>query len=402
MKTTQRRLGLLTKILIAIVLGIACGLFFPAPLVRVFVTINGLFGNYLGFVIPLIILGLIAPAIGELGAGAGKWLAVTTALAYGSTLFAGFMGYVVSMAVLPRVLEGKKVPGLSNPEDALFTPFFKVEMPPVMGVMSALLLAFVVGVALTAIKGDVVQRGLVEFREIIELVIVKTVIPLLPLYIFGIFCNMTAAGEVWNVITTFLGVIVMVFALTIVLLLLQYGVAGAIAHRNPLRMLKTLLPAYATALGTSSSAATIPVTLRQTIASGVSEPVASFVIPLCATIHLAGSTIKITCFSLAVMIIYGMPIHTGTIVGFIMLLGIMMVAAPGVPGGAIMTATALLTSQLGFNEAQVGLMIATYIAIDSFGTATNVTGDAAIATIVDTLVERDGGMPGREAPVVAG
>ncbi|WP_394277830.1 dicarboxylate/amino acid:cation symporter [Luteococcus sp.] len=402
MKTTQRRLGLLTKILIAIVLGIACGLFFPAPLVRVFVTINGLFGNYLGFVIPLIILGLIAPAIGELGAGAGKWLAVTTALAYGSTLFAGFMGYVVSMAVLPRVLEGKKVPGLSNPEDALFTPFFKVEMPPVMGVMSALLLAFVVGVALTAIKGGVVQRGLVEFREIIELVIVKTVIPLLPLYIFGIFCNMTAAGEVWNVITTFLGVIVMVFALTIVLLLLQYGVAGAIAHRNPLRMLKTLLPAYATALGTSSSAATIPVTLRQTIASGVSEPVASFVIPLCATIHLAGSTIKITCFSLAVMIIYGMPIHTGTIVGFIMLLGIMMVAAPGVPGGAIMTATALLTSQLGFNEAQVGLMIATYIAIDSFGTATNVTGDAAIATIVDTLVERDGGMPGREAPVVAG
>ncbi|GAB2482863.1 dicarboxylate/amino acid:cation symporter [Luteococcus sediminum] len=402
MKTTQRRLGLLTKILIAIVLGIACGLFFPAPLVRVFVTINGLFGNYLGFVIPLIILGLIAPAISELGAGAGKWLAVTTALAYGSTLFAGFVGYVVSMAVLPRVLEGKKVPGLSNPEDALFTPFFKVEMPPVMGVMSALLLAFVVGVALTVIKGDVVQRGLVEFREVIELVIVKTVIPLLPLYIFGIFCNMTAAGEVWNVITTFLGVIVMVLSLTIVLLLLQYGVAGALAHRNPLRMLKTLLPAYATALGTSSSAATIPVTLRQTIASGVSEPVASFVIPLCATIHLAGSTIKITCFSLAVMIIYGMPIHTGTIVGFIMLLGIMMVAAPGVPGGAIMTATALLTSQLGFNEAQVGLMIATYIAIDSFGTATNVTGDAAIATIVDTLVERDGGMPSREAPVVAG
>lgn len=401
MKTTQRRIGLLTKILIAIVLGIACGLFFPAPLVRVFVTINGLFGNYLGFVIPLIILGLIAPAISELGAGAGKWLAVTTALAYGSTLFAGFMGYAVSMAVLPRVLEGKKVPGLSNPEDALFTPFFKVEMPPVMGVMSALLLAFVVGVALTAVKGDVVHRGLVEFREIIELVIVKTVIPLLPLYIFGIFCNMTAAGEVWNVITTFLGVIVMVFALTVVLLLIQYGVAGAIAHRNPLRMLKTLLPAYATALGTSSSAATIPVTLRQTVLSGVSEPVASFVIPLCATIHLAGSTIKITCFSLAVMIIYGMPIHTGTIVGFIMLLGIMMVAAPGVPGGAIMTATALLTSQLGFNEAQVGLMIATYIAIDSFGTATNVTGDATIATIVDTLVERDGGMPGREAPVAA-
>ncbi|MEL4359109.1 MULTISPECIES: dicarboxylate/amino acid:cation symporter [unclassified Luteococcus] len=388
MDAPRKRLGLLPKILIAIVLGVVCGLFFPTFLVRVFVTFNGLFGNYLGFVIPLIILGLIAPAISELGVGAGKWLAITTAIAYGSTLFAGFMGFAVSMAVLPRLLKGKGVVDVSNPEEALLAPFFKVEMPPAMGVMTALILAFLVGVALTVIKGDVIHRGLVEFREIIELVIVKTIIPLLPIYIFGIFLNMTAAGEVFRVITTFLGVIVMVFTLTVILLLIQYSVAGAIAHRNPLVMLKTMLPAYATALGTSSSAATIPVTLRQAIASGVSEPVASFVIPLCATIHLAGSTIKITCFSLAVMILYGMPIKTGVIVGFIMLLGIMMVAAPGVPGGAIMTATALLTSQLGFNEAQVGLMIATYIAIDSFGTATNVTGDAAIAHIVDTLTAR--------------
>ena len=393
-------LGLLPKILIAIILGIACGLFFPDWLVRVFVTFNGLFGNYLGFIIPLIILGLIAPAISELGAGAGKWLAITTAIAYGSTLFAGFMGYAASMLLLPRLLAGKQVASadVTNPEESLLAPYFKVEMPPALGVMTALLLAFVIGVALTAIKGDVIHRGFVEFREIVELVIVRTIIPLLPIYIFGIFCNMTAAGEVWNVITTFLGVIVMVFLLTVVLLLIQYSVAGAVARRNPLTMLRTLMPAYATALGTSSSAASIPVTLRQTIASGVSEPVASFVIPLCATIHLAGSTIKITCFSLAVMILYGMPIHTGTIVGFIMLLGIMMVAAPGVPGGAIMTATALLTSQLGFNEAQVGLMIATYIAIDSFGTATNVTGDAAIAHVVDTLTGRSN----RRAAAVAG
>ncbi|ROR55438.1 Na+/H+-dicarboxylate symporter [Luteococcus japonicus] len=381
----RRKLGLLPKILVAIVLGIVFGQFTPNSIVRAFVTFNGLFGNYLGFVIPLIILGLIAPAISELGAGAGKWLAVTASIAYGSTLFAGFLGFGVSMALLPRILRGKKVINLTNPEDSLLAPYFKVEMPPVMGVMSALVLAFVVGVALTAIKGDVIRHGLVEFREIVEMVIVKTIIPLLPLYIFGIFLNMTAAGEVWRVITTFIGVIAMVFALTVILLLIQYAVAGVIAHRNPLVMLKTMLPAYATALGTSSSAATIPVTLRQAIKSGVSEPVASFVIPLCATIHLAGSTIKITCFSLAVMILYGMPIKTSVIVGFIMLLGIMMVAAPGVPGGAIMTATALLTSQLGFNEAQVGLMIATYIAIDSFGTATNVTGDAAIAHVVDTL-----------------
>ena len=384
-----RRIGLLPKIIIAIVLGIVCGLFFPDWLTRVFVTVNGLFGNFLGFVIPLIILGLIAPAISELGAGAGKWLAVTTAIAYGSTLFAGLLGFGVSMAVLPGLLADKKVGSVTNPEDSLLAPYFKVEMAPAFGVMTALLLAFVIGVALTTIKGDVIHRGFVEFREIINKVITAIIIPLLPLYIFGIFLNMTAAGETFNVITTFLGVILLVFALTVVLLLIQYSVAGAIAHRNPLRMLRELLPAYATALGTSSSAATIPVTLRQTIRSGVSEPVASFVIPLCATIHLAGSTLKITCFSLAVMLLYGLPIHAGTIVGFIMLLGIMMVAAPGVPGGAIMTATALLQSQLGFNEGQVGLMIATYIAIDSFGTATNVTGDGAIAHVVDTLARRD-------------
>ena len=389
--TTERRrrsLGLLPKILIAIVLGIVCGLFFPEWLTRAFVTFNGLFGNFLSFIIPLIIVGLITPAIAELGKGAGKWLAVTAAIAYGSTLFAGFLGFATSMAVFPTILAGKTAQSVTNPEDALLAPYFTVEMPPLMGVMTALILAFVVGVGLTLVDGDVVKRGFAEFRGIVNKVIAGVLIPLLPLYIFGVFLNMTAAGQVWNVITTFLGVIVMVFALTVVLLLIQFTVASLFFKKNPLRMLTTMLPAYATALGTSSSAATIPVTHRQAMQMGVSEAVASFVIPLCATIHLAGSTIKITCFSLAVMFLYGKPIDVPTIVGFIMMLGIMMIAAPGVPGGAIMTATSLLTSMLGFTEPQVGLMIATYIAIDSFGTATNVTGDAAIAAVVDTLTRR--------------
>ncbi|WP_052462650.1 dicarboxylate/amino acid:cation symporter [Nigerium massiliense] len=387
------RVGLLWRILIAIVLGIVCGLFFPDWLVRVFVTFNGLFGNFLSFVIPLIIVGLITPAIAELGRGAGKWLAVTAGIAYASTLFAGFLGYGASMLVLPGLLAGHTVADVTNPEDALLKPYFEVTMDPVFGVMTALVLAFVVGVALTFIKGDLLQRGFVEFREIVNLVIAAVLIPLLPLYIFGIFLNMTATGEVFTVIATFLGVVVFVFALTLVVLLVQFSVAGAFQRKNPLVMLKTMLPAYVTALGTSSSAATIPVTLRQTIKMGISEPVASFVIPLCATIHLAGSTVKITCFSLAIMLLYGMPIPPGLIVGFIFMLGITMVAAPGVPGGAIMTAAGLLSSMLGFNEAQVGLMIATYIAIDSFGTATNVTGDGAIAAVVDKLVARSGGAP---------
>ena len=377
--------GLLVRILIAIVLGILGGLVLPEPVVRIFITFNGLFGNFLSFIIPLIIVGLITPAISELGKGAGKWLGITAGIAYGSTIFAGLMAFAVCSTVLPRMLQEGSFQEVANPEEGLLEPFFTVEMPPVFGVMTALLISFVIGIGLTLLQTDTMHKGFVELRSIVEKVIAAIIIPFLPLYILGIFMNMTAAGQVWEVITTFIGVILLVFALTIVLLLIQYGVAGAISGRNPLKALRTMLPAYATALGTSSSAATIPVTLRQAIKAGVSRPVASFVIPLCATIHLAGSTVKIVSFSLAVMLLAGIPINVGVFIGFIFMLGITMVAAPGVPGGAIVTAAGLLTSMLGFTEPQVGLMIATYIAIDSFGTATNVTGDAAIAMVVDKL-----------------
>lgn len=382
----MKKVGLLPRILIAIALGIVCGLFFPESVARVFVTFNGLFGNFLSFIIPLIIVALITPAISELGRGAGKWLGITAGIAYGSTLFAGFLALVVGMTVFPLMLRSGSGPGnLTNPEDALLTPYFTVEMTPVFGVMTALVLSFVIGVGLTLIEGDTMLKGFVEMRQIVERTISAIIIPLLPLYIFGVFLNMTVVGQVWSVITTFLGVILLVFALTVVVILVQYLLAGAISGRNPFKALATMMPAYATALGTSSSAATIPVTLRQAILAGVTPAVASFVIPLCATIHLAGSTVKITAFSLAIMVLSGMPVDVPLMVGFVFMLGITMVAAPGVPGGAIMTAAGLLSSMLGFTDPMVGLMIATYIAIDSFGTATNVTGDAAIAMVVDKL-----------------
>ncbi len=349
-------------------------------------TFNGLFGGFLSFIIPLIIVALITPAISELGRGAGKWLGITAGIAYGSTLFAGFLALLVGMLVFPLMLRGGSGPGsLGNPEDALPTPYFTIEMTPVFGVMTALVLSFVIGVGLTLIEGTTLLNAFVDMRQIIEQTISSIIIPLLPLYIFGIFLNMTVTGQVWRVVVTFASVILLVFALTVVVLLVQYALAGVISGRNPLKALATMLPAYATALGTSSSAATIPVTLRQAIAAGVTPSVASFVIPLCATIHLAGSTVKITAFSLAIMVLSGMPIDLPLMIGFVFMLGITMVAAPGVPGGAIMTAAGLLSSMLGFTEPMVGLMIATYIAIDSFGTATNVTGDAAIAMVVDKL-----------------
>ena len=211
----------------------------------------------------------------------------------------------------------------------------------------------------------------------------KVIIPLLPLYIFCIFLKMSYTGEVGPVLRAFAKIIVVIFAMHVLLLLAQYCIAALFVKRNPFKMLMTMFPAYFTALGTQSSAATIPVTLRQTIAMGVSEDIAGFVVPLCATIHMAGSALKIVACALALMIIEGMPYTTPMFIGFICMIGISMVAAPGVPGGSIMAALGILASILHFNENQQALMIALYIAMDSFGTACNVTGDGAIAQIVD-------------------
>lgn len=380
--------NLLLRVLVAIVLGIVFGLFFPEWLARVFMTLNGIFSQFLGFLIPLIIVGLVTPAIADLGRGAGKWLAVTAAIAYGSTIFAGLLAFLVAKASYPWLLGGdRSVNGLENPEDHALTGFFDITMPPVFDVMTALILAFCVGVGITFVKGDALHRGFGELRTIVMRIVEKIIIPLLPVYIFGMFLSLTMNGQIVLVISTFLRVVILAFIMTVVILLIQYCVAGVVAKRNPFVMLKNMLPAYATALGTSSSAATIPVTLECAKRNGVDDRVAGFTIPLCATIHLSGSTMKIVLFSLAIMTISGMPINTWQYIGFILLLGVTMVAAPGVPGGAIMAAVGILQSTLGFDETAVGLMIATYVAIDSFGTACNVTGDGAIAAIMDRMLK---------------
>ncbi len=254
-----------------------------------------------------------------------------------------------------------------------------------MDVMPALILSFCVGLGITFLKGDTLQKAFLEFREIITMIIKSIIIPFLPLYIFGMFLSMSISGQVYSVIVLFLKVILVIFVLHILLLLIQFLIAGAISGRNPLKALKGMLPAYVTALGTSSSAATIPVTLQCAINNKVNPSIASFTVPLCATIHLAGSTMKITGFALAIQYFFGMPVDSASFIGFIFMLGIIMIAAPGVPGGAIMAAVGILQGILGFNEQMIGLMITLYIAVDSFGTACNVTGDGAIALIMDKL-----------------
>ena len=382
--------GILIWVLVAIVLALVLGSvtigdshIMPSALGDVFVTFSTIFGQFLSFSIPLIIIGLVTPAIADLGKGAGHWLGLTAALAYASTMFAGFLTYGVCAYFFPKVLVGQ-LTQVETPKEVLKT-YFTIEMPPVVGVMTALLLSFVVGIGLSLVPRGVLRKGFIEFRAIITRLIENIIVPLLPLHIFGIFLNLTYTGEAVHIMRTLIRVVVIVLILEVVILLPQYFVAGAVGRVNPFKAIFTMLPAYLTALGTSSSAATIPVTLRQTRKNGVSDAVSSFTIPLCATIHLAGSTSKIFAFAFAIVYTQGMTVTTTQWVGFIFMLGITMVAAPGVPGGAIMAATGILQSMLGFDDSAVALMIATYIALDSFGTATNVTGDGAIAIIMDRL-----------------
>ena len=380
------KISLLAKVVIAIAAGILFGQFLPDSIARVFVTFNSLFGNFLSFAVPLIIVGLVTPAIGDLGKGAGRLLALTALLAYGSTLFSGFFTYFTSAAIFPSLLPvNTQLTAIENPGEFMLQPYFTVAMPPLMDVVSALLFSFIVGLGLSYIEGRVLHDAFADFQQIITKLIEAVIIPLLPLHIFGIFLNMTVSGHVASIILMFLKVIIVIFILHVLLLLIQFAIAGAVSGKNPMRLLKNMLPAYATALGTQSSAATIPVTLAQTIQNGVREAIAIFVIPLCATIHLAGSTMKITACAMAILYMTGEPITFGSMAGFIMMLGITMVAAPGVPGGAIMAALGILQTMLGFNETLQALMIALYIAMDSFGTACNVTGDGAIAVIVDRI-----------------
>ncbi len=380
--------NLLLRVLVAIVLGIVCGMFFPEGVARLFLTFNGIFSQFLGFLIPVLIVALVTPAIADLGRGAGKWLAVTAGIAYGSTVFAGLLTFLVAKASYPWLLGDRgSVGSLENPADHALSGFLEITMPPVFDVMTALVLSFCLGVGITMVKGNSLHKGFDELRIIIMMIVEKIIIPLLPIYIFGMFMSITMNGQITTIISTFIRIVVLAFIMTVVILIIQYVVAGIIAKRNPFVLLKNMLPAYATALGTSSSAATIPVTLKCAARNGVDDRVAGFTIPLCATIHLSGSTMKIVLFSLAIMTITGTPINSWQYVGFIFLLGITMVADPGVPGGAITAAVGILQSALGFDETAVGLMIATYIAIDSFGTACNVTGDGAIATIMDRILK---------------
>ena len=380
------RFGLLSRIVLAIVLGIVLGSFAPAPAVRGVNTVVALIDQFIKFMVPLIIVGLVTPAIAETGRGAGKLLLATVAIAYGSTLFAGFLGYFVSIVTFPSLVSagaGQVVDDAARE----FQPYVQLSIPPIMDVMSALVFSFMAGLGMVFSECDTLKRVFSDFRAVVVRTISGVLVPVLPLFIFGIFLDMTAAGKAGRVLVDFAAIIAVFSALTIVVIVIQYCVAGVVAEKNPFKAMWKMLPAYMTALGTSSSAATIPVTREQTLANGVSREIADFTVPLCATVHLAGSTVKIVSCAVALLLVAGRgaEINLATFAGFIAMVGIVMIAAPGVPGGAVMAAIGLLESMLGFDHAQIALMIALYLSTDSIGTACNIAGDGAIAIVVDKM-----------------
>ena len=378
------KIGLLGKIIIAIAAGIGAGMFCPGWAVRIFLTFNGIFSQFLGFAIPLIILGLVTVAIADIGKSAGKMLIVTVLISYFSTILAGTISYLTGASLFPSMIgSGSSLNEISSAAE--LAPYFSVDIPPLMSVMTTLVLAFMIGLGLAFQKSDSLKNVAHDFQDIVTRTIRSAIIPVLPLYIFGIFLNMTYVGQVFMILSVFIKIIGIIFLIHIGMLILQFCIAGGVSRKNPFRLLWTMMPAYFTALGTQSSAATIPVTLEQCRKNGVSDDIAGFTVPLCATIHMSGSMLKIVACALALMIMNGEAYDFSTFIGFIMMLGITMVAAPGVPGGAIMASLGLLQSILGFDQEAQALMIALYIAMDSFGTACNVTGDGAIAVIIDNM-----------------
>ena len=387
---SKNKIGLGPKLIIGIIAGILLGSFAPEFLVKVLVTASSLFSAFLKFVIPFIIIGFVTAGIADLATGAGKLLGVTTGIAYGSTIVAGTLAFIVASLIFPSFIDPSVASQIGDPEAGMLEPIFTIPLSPMVDVTAAIVFSFTMGLGISALrnndKGEILYNLFQEFQEIITKVLSIIIIPLLPIYIAGTFANITYAGQVWNILSIFWRVYLVVIPLHIVYLIIQFTTAGFVTGKNPLKMLKNQIPGYLTAVGTQSSAATIPVNVECAKNNGVSKEIREFCVPLCATIHLSGSIISVTSFAVAVLMMNGMDHGFSTVFPFILMLGIAMVAAPGAPGGAIMSALPFLP-MIGIpsDGGLASLMIALYLTQDSFGTAANVSGDNAIAAVVDHL-----------------
>lgn len=399
-KNSRFNLGLVPRILIAIIIGVLLGqwLFIPDWFIQVLVTLSTLFSSFLNFIIPLMIIGLIVKGISDLADGAGKLLGLTVGIAYGSTLLAGSLAYLVGSLLLPLFITSDTVANVAGAGEGM-EPFFSIPLEPMVDVTAAIIFAFLMGLGISWLKGKHPEDGAViysffsGFEKIIMQVLRLIIIPLLPIYILGNFADLSRSGAIFSILSVFWRVFLIVIALHLLYLFAMFLVAGGVSGKNPFFYMKNQVRGYTTALGTQSSAATIPVNVEVSRANGVSKTIGNFVVPLCATIHLAGSMITITMCALAVTQMYAIPVTFTQMLGFNAVLGIAMVAAPGAPGGAIMSALPFLPMVGIVTDAMQQLMISLYITQDSFGTAANVSGDNAIAVYIDEIYKRDKSIP---------
>ncbi|MBO5115780.1 MAG: dicarboxylate/amino acid:cation symporter [Peptococcaceae bacterium] len=393
MTAEKKKLGLISKLLIGIVAGALIGLFLPEVLVRILVTVSSIFSLFLKFVIPFIIVSFVICGIADLAQGAGKLLGITTAIAYGSTILAGSIAYIVATNLFPRILGSNLASEVGDPSAGMLSSYFTIPLAPMLDVTAAIVFAFVMGIGISYLrsqgKGETLYNFFTEFQAIILKVLNTIIIPFLPVYVAGTFANIAYAGQ----IVTIMGLLGKVFATSIPLqlcyLFVLFLIASIFGKKNLFTLIKNQIPAYLTAVGTQSSAATIPVNVACAEKNGVSKQIREFVVPLCATIHLAGSITALTCFTIALLYINGLDYSIGVYFPFLLTLGIAMVAAPGAPGGAVMSALPFLPMiGIAVDSPIATLLIAMYLTQDSFGTAGNVSGDNAIAVIIDEINNR--------------
>ena len=397
MKEKKFKMGLIPKLIIAIIVGILFGSFMPEWFNRTVVTLSSIFSTFLSFIIPLMIVAYVTMGISNLRSGAGKLLLITLALSYLSTLIAGSASYFVSSSLFPSFMSQGALEQIAETAEVSLSGYFSLSIPPILDTLSAVTLAFVLGLCLSTMRGksigDTLYNSMSDFSAIIDKVLHTVIIPLLPLYICGTFTNMTYSGKTFAILGILWKVFLVVIAMHLIYITIQFIVAGVLSGKNPITLIRNQVSGYATAIGTQSSAATIPVNLQCAKKDGILDEIANFVVPLCANIHMAGSMITITACATAVCLMYQLPISIGTVVPFIMTLGIAMVASPGAPGGSIMTALPFLYIVFGPEAGDVNgpicaIMVALYITQDSFGTACNVSGDNAIGVIVDTIYRK--------------
>lgn len=373
---------IIAHVLFAMLMGVLTGLFMPSWFVRIFVTFNAFFGQFIGFLVPLIILALVTAAIANTERNAGKMLTTTLVIVFGSTILSGLFAFGIGDSLLPFFIEQAEQTALEPQSGGVFGPYFSIQLPPALDVMSALVLALMLGLGIRASHAQGLKKAISELQDVVMLSIERALIPLLPTYIYGIFLHMSAAGEVVGLLKDFVFVLLFVVGVEIAWALLLYILAGISIHQNPFKLMKNMMPACLFAFATSSSAATIPVTLKQTKKFVKDDQTVSFVIPLCANLHIPGLNIHVVLCAIALMLSTGMEINFLTFIAFIIMLAMTCVAAPGIPGGSVAVLPVLATV-LNFSPELQAICLSLCIAADAPITAVNVLCDGAVAIMVD-------------------